>query len=161
MSVSLKLSPQTRHNPTLPSAASSHSLIALAMSAGKSIGTQSSFIGSSCKIFWGLEIIEEFDGGNAPNARCAVVQAIVVHDGSVHKVQDRAHDSVLLTVIVANDLPTSTGQPLDFLSVLPGVSDVSTRAAFASDRNGPTFNVSGSRSSDNLLLLDGLMHTNF
>ena len=64
-------------------------------------------------------------------------------------------------MIVANDLPTSTGQPLDFLSVLPGVSDVSTRAAFASDRNGPTFNVSGSRSSDNLLLLDGLMHTNF
>jgi hypothetical protein len=31
---------------------------------------------------------------------------------------------------------------------------------FAADRSGPTFNVSGSRSSDNLLLLDGVMHTN-
>ncbi len=69
--------------------------------------------------------------------------------------------SAVIPQVLVNDLPTSTGQPLDFLSVLPGVSDVSTRAAFAPDRNGPTFNVSGSRSSDNLLLLDGLMHTNF
>jgi hypothetical protein len=47
MSVSPKLSPQTKHNPTLPSAASSHSLTRSAMSPGKFIGTQSSFIASS------------------------------------------------------------------------------------------------------------------
>lgn len=68
--------------------------------------------------------------------------------------------SAIIPQVLVDDMPTSTGQPLDFLSVLPGVSDVSTKAAFAPDRNGPTFNVSGSRSSDNLLLLDGLMHTN-
>jgi hypothetical protein len=45
--------------------------------------------------------------------------------------------------------------------VLPGVSDISTSATFTGDRNGPRFNVSGSRSSDNLLLLDGQMHENF
>jgi hypothetical protein len=74
------------------------------------------------------------------------------------------HSDTISAIIpheLVNDMPTSTGQPLDFISVLPGVSDVSTRAAFAPDRNGPTFNVAGSRSSDNLLLLDGLMHTNF
>jgi outer membrane receptor protein involved in Fe transport len=69
--------------------------------------------------------------------------------------------SVIIPQELVNEMPTSTGQPLDFLGILPGVSDVSTRAAFAPDRNGPTFNVAGSRSSDNLLLLDGLMHTNF
>jgi outer membrane receptor protein involved in Fe transport len=69
--------------------------------------------------------------------------------------------SAIIPQVLVNDLPTSTGQPLDFLSVLPGVSDISTSAAFAPDRNGPRFNVSGSRSSDNLLLLDGLMHENF
>jgi len=69
--------------------------------------------------------------------------------------------SFIIPQVLVNDLPTSTGQPLDFLSVLPGVSDVSTNATFTGDRNGPRFNVSGSRSSDNLLLLDGLMHENF
>lgn len=62
---------------------------------------------------------------------------------------------------MVEELPTSTGQALDFISVLPGVSNVSTDAAFTGDRNGPTFNVSGSRTSDNLLLLDGLIHQNF
>ena len=68
--------------------------------------------------------------------------------------------SAIIPQVLVNDMPTSTGQPIDFLSVLPGVSDVSTSAAFAPDRNGARFNVSGSRSSDNLLLLDGLMHQN-
>ncbi len=68
--------------------------------------------------------------------------------------------SAIIPQVLVNDMPTSTGQPLDFLSILPGVSDISTSAAFAPDRNGPRFNVSGSRSSDNLLLLDGLMHQN-
>lgn len=69
--------------------------------------------------------------------------------------------SSIIPQVLVDDLPTSTGQPIDFLSVLPGVSDISTSAAFAPDRNGARFNVSGSRSSDNLLLLDGLMHENF
>jgi len=68
--------------------------------------------------------------------------------------------SYIIPQELVRDMPTSTGQPLDFLAILPGVSNVSTTPAFAPDRNGPTFNVSGSRSSDNLLLLDGLMHTN-
>lgn len=69
--------------------------------------------------------------------------------------------SVIIPQELVNDMPTSTGQPLDFLSILPGVSNISTSAAFTPDRSGPTFNVSGSRSSDNLLLLDGLLHENF
>lgn len=68
--------------------------------------------------------------------------------------------SVIIPQELVNDLPTSTGQALDFVSILPGVSNVSTSAGFTGDRSGPTFNVSGSRSSDNLLLLDGVMHTN-
>jgi len=68
--------------------------------------------------------------------------------------------SVIIPQELVNDMPTSTGQPIDFVAILPGVSNVSTSAAFAADRSGPTFNVSGSRSSDNLLLLDGVMHTN-
>jgi len=54
--------------------------------------------------------------------------------------------SAIIPQTLVNDMPTSTGQPLDFLSILPGVSDISTSAAFAPDRNGPRFNVSGSRS---------------
>ena len=73
------------------------------------------------------------------------------------------HSDTLGTVIpeeLVSDMPSGSGQPFDFIGILPGVSDVSDRAAFAPDRNGPTFNVSGSRNSDNLLLLDGLMHNN-
>ncbi|MFP5227878.1 MAG: carboxypeptidase regulatory-like domain-containing protein, partial [Acidobacteriota bacterium] len=73
------------------------------------------------------------------------------------------HTDTLSAVIpqeLVNDMPSSTGQPFDFIGILPGVSNVSDKAAFAPDRNGPTFNISGSRSSDNLLLLDGLMHNN-
>ena len=68
--------------------------------------------------------------------------------------------SVTIPQELVNDMPTSTGQPIDFVSILPGVSNVSASAGFTGDRSGPTFNVSGSRSSDNLLLLDGVMHTN-
>jgi hypothetical protein len=68
--------------------------------------------------------------------------------------------SVIIPQELVDEMPTSTGQPLDFVAILPGVSNVSTTAAFAADRSGPTFNVSGSRASDNLLLLDGVMHTN-
>lgn len=74
------------------------------------------------------------------------------------------HSDTISTVIpqeLVDDMPSGTGQPFDLIGVLPGVSDVSVKAAFAPDRNGPRFNVSGSRSSDNLLLLDGLMHSNF
>lgn len=73
------------------------------------------------------------------------------------------HSDTISSIIpqeLVDAMPSSTGQPFDFIGILPGVSDVSDRAAFAPDRNGPTFNVSGSRNSDNLLLLDGLMHTN-
>lgn len=75
---------------------------------------------------------------------------------------DTHSDTISVTIPqeLVNDMPSSTGQPFDFIGILPGVSDVSDRAAFAPDRNGPTFNISGSRSSDNLLLLDGLMHNN-
>ena len=69
--------------------------------------------------------------------------------------------SAIIPQVLVNDLPTSTGQPLDFLTVLPGVSDVSTSATLTGDRSGSRFNVSGSRSSDNLQLLDGQMHQNF
>jgi outer membrane receptor protein involved in Fe transport len=74
------------------------------------------------------------------------------------------HSDTISTIIpqeLVDDMPSSTGQPFDLIGVLPGVSDVSDSAAFAPDRNGARFNVSGSRSSDNLLLLDGLLHNNF
>ena len=76
---------------------------------------------------------------------------------------DTRSDTISATIPqeLINDMPSSTGQPFDYLGILPGVTDISDKAAFAPDRNGPTFNVSGSRSSDNLLLLDGLMHINF
>lgn len=69
--------------------------------------------------------------------------------------------SAIIPQVLVNDLPTSTGQPLDFLTILPGVSDVSTSSTLTGDRSGSRFNVSGSRSSDNLQLLDGQMHQNF
>lgn len=69
--------------------------------------------------------------------------------------------SVIIPQELVDTLPTSTGQPLDMIAILPGVSNVSDAPAFTGDRSGPMFNVSGSRSSDNLLLLDGLMHQNF
>jgi len=74
------------------------------------------------------------------------------------------HSDTLSAIIpqdLLNSMPSNTGQPFDFIGILPGVSNVSDSAAFTGDRNGPQFNVSGSRSSDNLLLLDGLLHLNF
>jgi len=47
--------------------------------------------------------------------------------------------SVIIPQELVNDMPTSTGQPIDFVAILPGVSNVSTSAAFAADRNSPTF----------------------
>jgi len=98
---------------------------------------------------------------DAPLHPGTVAQEVVV-SGAPPQVD--THSDTISAIIpqeLVNDMPSSTGQPFDFIGILPGVSDVSDRAAFAPDRNGPQFNVSGSRSSDNLLLLDGLLHLNF
>ncbi len=89
-----------------------------------------------------------------------VTQQVTVSGASP---QVDTHSDTISTIIpqeLVEDMPNSGRNPISFVTLLPGVSNVSAAAAFAPDRNGPTFNVSGSRNSSNLLLLDGLMHSN-
>ncbi len=53
------------------------------------------------------------------------------------------------------ELPTNGRNVIALAAILPGVSNISAPQTFTGDRGGPTINISGSRSNQNLFLLDG------
>ena len=67
---------------------------------------------------------------------------------------------VLIDDKMVHDLPVEGGNVVQLAALLPGVSNVSAPTTFTDDQQGPTYNVSGSRSTQNLFLLDGSLWNN-
>jgi hypothetical protein len=57
-------------------------------------------------------------------------------------------------------LPIDGNNIVALAGLLPGVTDLNAPATNTSDRGGPTYSVSGSRNTQNLMLFDGLMWNN-
>jgi len=71
--------------------------------------------------------------------------------------------ATIATVIdnrLVEDLPIDGNNVVQLAALLPGVSNVNAPTTFTSDTGGPTYNVSGSRSNQNLFLFDGLLWNN-
>jgi hypothetical protein len=71
--------------------------------------------------------------------------------------------ATIATVIdktLVENLPVDGNNIVSLAALLPGVTNVNAPTTFTSDTGGPTYNVSGSRSNQNLFLLDGLLWNN-
>lgn len=67
---------------------------------------------------------------------------------------------MLLDPNVIKDVPIDGNTAVALAALLPGVSNVNAPTTFTSDTGGPTYNVNGSRSNENLFLLDGAIWNN-
>ena len=71
--------------------------------------------------------------------------------------------ATIATVIdqtLVENLPVDGNNIVSLAALLPGVTNVNAPTTNTSDTGGPTFNVSGARSNQNLFLLDGLFWNN-
>jgi hypothetical protein len=57
-------------------------------------------------------------------------------------------------------LPVEGNNVVDMAAMLPGVTNVNAPTTFTDDTGGPTYNISGSKATSNLMLLDGIMWNN-
>ncbi len=67
---------------------------------------------------------------------------------------------VLIDPTLVKGLPLDGNNIVSVASLLPGVSNVNAPTTFVNDTGGPTYNVSGARSNQNLFLLDGTLWNN-
>ena len=67
---------------------------------------------------------------------------------------------VLIDSKLVQNLPIDGGNVVALAGLLPGVVNVNAPTTFTGERSGPTFSVSGSRNTQNLMLLDGSMWNN-
>ena len=73
---------------------------------------------------------------------------------------DSATIQTLIDPNLVQNLPIDGNNVVALAGLLPGVTDLNAPATNTSDRGGPTFSVSGSRNTQNLMLFDGLMWNN-
>ncbi len=66
----------------------------------------------------------------------------------------------LIPSTMVEDLPVDGGNTVAMAGLLPGVVNVNAPTTFTGERSGPTYTVSGSRNTQNLMLLDGSMWNN-
>jgi len=66
----------------------------------------------------------------------------------------------LIPTNLVENLPIDGNNSVALAGLLPGVTDLNAPATNTSDRGGPTYSVSGSRNTQNLMLFDGLMWNN-
>lgn len=66
----------------------------------------------------------------------------------------------LLDTKLVEDIPLDGRNIVGMASLLPGVTNLNAPATNTDDRGGPTYSVSGSRNTQNLMLFDGLMWNN-
>lgn len=90
-----------------------------------------------------------------------VTNSVTVTDnsGSVIDTQS-ATVGELVDEKLVQDLPLDGGNTVALAGLLPGVVNVNAPTTFTGERQGPTYNVSGSRNTQNLMLLDGSMWNN-
>lgn len=61
---------------------------------------------------------------------------------------------------LVNNLPVDGNNVVTMAALLPGVTDVNAPTTFTRNTAGPTYNISGSRNNQNLMLLDGSIWNN-
>lgn len=66
----------------------------------------------------------------------------------------------LVSQQLVDGLPLDGGNTVALAGLLPGVVGMNAPATFTGERGGPTYSVSGSRNTQNLMLLDGSMWNN-
>ncbi|MDE1161901.1 MAG: TonB-dependent receptor [Acidobacteriaceae bacterium] len=89
------------------------------------------------------------------------VQSEVIVTSSGSEVDTRsATIGVLIEKKLVEDLPIDAGNVVNLAALLPGVASVNAPATFTAENSGPTYSVSGSRSNQNLFLLDGALWNN-
>jgi len=67
---------------------------------------------------------------------------------------------VLIDDTLIHNLPIDGNNIVSLAALLPGVSNVNAPTTFTSDTQGPGYNVSGARNTQNLFLLDGALWNN-
>ncbi|HEY0306712.1 MAG TPA: carboxypeptidase regulatory-like domain-containing protein [Acidobacteriaceae bacterium] len=89
------------------------------------------------------------------------VEASVVVEEAGASIDTRsATIGTLVPQKLIDDLPIDSNNVVALAGLLPGVVNVNSPTTFTGDTNGPTYNASGSRSNQNLMLLDGMMWNN-
>jgi Carboxypeptidase regulatory-like domain/TonB-dependent Receptor Plug Domain len=68
--------------------------------------------------------------------------------------------ATLIDTKLIQELPIDGNNIVALAGLLPGVTDLNAPTTNTSDRAGPTYSVSGSRNTQNLMLFDGLMWNN-
>lgn len=91
----------------------------------------------------------------------ASASASVTVDATTNTVDTRsATIGVLIDNELVQNLPIDGNNVVEMVALLPGVSNVNAPTTFTGDTAGPTYNVSGARSTQNLFLLDGAYWNN-
>jgi hypothetical protein len=87
--------------------------------------------------------------------------SVVVADTGGSTIDTRsATIGTLIDQKLIDNLPIDSNNIVALAGLLPGVVNVNSPTTFTSDTAGPTYNASGSRSNQNLMLLDGSMWNN-
>ena len=88
-------------------------------------------------------------------------ESITVEDTSGSVIDPRSATlATMLDPKMIEDLPIDGHNVVALSALLPGVVDVNAPSTFTGDTKGPTYSASGSRSTQNLMLFDGLMWNN-
>jgi hypothetical protein len=87
-------------------------------------------------------------------------ETVTVDAGGTTLDTNSATIGTLIDNKLVEGLPIDGNNPVALAGLLPGVTDLNAPATNTSDRGGPTYSVSGSRNTQNLMLFDGLMWNN-
>jgi hypothetical protein len=85
---------------------------------------------------------------------------VTVEAGGVTLDTRSATVGTLIDQKLIEGLPLDGNNIISMTALLPGVVNVNAPTTFTSDTAGPTYNASGSRANQNLMLLDGIMWNN-
>ncbi len=110
--------------------------------------------------------------GITVDANASIKEQVSMKTGSANEtvtVQDSSSSAIdansptlgtLIDTKLIEDLPIDGHNAVALSALLPGVVDVNAPTTFTGDTKGPTYSASGSRTTQNLMLFDGLMWNN-
>jgi len=90
----------------------------------------------------------------------SVSEAVVVQGPETSVDTQSATIGVLIDPKLIEDVPIDGNNVVALAALLPGVTNVSAPTTFTNDTSGPSYNVNGSRNTENLFLLDGTIWNN-
>lgn len=116
----------------------------------------------------GFQTYEEDGVTVDADANVKILAKLTIGEAKIVNVQTEASDvdarSSTLTTLIDNklieDLPIDGRNVVAMAGLLPGVTQVNAPTTATGDTSGPTYSAGGSRTTQNLLLFDGLMWNN-